>query len=85
MPYFPTSIIEAPHVVEYLHKRGLLKQYLKAKNAILCGDVAGTYFKKRKPYHLGVWYFRINQQYRAFGYFDGKVFKVASISDHQNN
>lgn len=48
----------------------LLKQYKKAKQYLLSGRISQINFKKR--------------QYRAIGYFDGDVFVVVEIDDHQN-
>jgi len=52
---------------------------------ILSGHNAGTLFKKREPKDEGIWYFRINRQYRAVGYFPqgGRTFAVTYVDDHQ--
>lgn len=79
------SIFEKKEVLPYLIKRNLLKQYKKAKNYLLAGNVLQVKFKERNPKGSGIWYFRINRQYRALGVFDDEgnliVFK---IDNHQN-
>lgn len=81
----PDFIIELDGVAEYLEKRQLISQYQKAKRMILSGHNSGALFKKREPKDAGIWYFRINRQYRAVGYFpnDGRTFAVTYVDDHQ--
>jgi plasmid maintenance system killer protein len=77
------QILEERDVYEYLLKRGLLYQYKKAKSLLLLGNLRQVDFKKRQPKKDGIYYFRINRQYRAVGYFRaGGVFVVAVIDDH---
>lgn len=59
-------ILELDEIESYLVSRGLLKQYKKAKEKILSGDLKSVYFKKRKPKTLNVYQFKINDKYRAF-------------------
>ncbi|MBI4122092.1 MAG: hypothetical protein HY461_02065, partial [Parcubacteria group bacterium] len=70
--------------VPYLTARGLLKQYTKAKRFLLHGNLLQVRFKERNPKGSGIWYFRINKQYRALGVFDADgdliIFK---IDNHQ--
>ncbi len=79
------KILEEKDVVKYLQKRGLLNQYRKAKRFLLQGDTLQVKFKERHPRGSGIWYFRVNKQYRALGVFDDDgdliVFKV---DNHQN-
>lgn len=78
------EIIEYKNVIPYLAARGLLKQYKKAKRILSSGDRSRVFFKERQPHGSDIWSFRINKQFRAFGFFrhDGK-FAVAEISNHQ--
>ena len=70
-------------VLKYLKKRNVLSQYTKAKELLKQNQLSSVKFKKRKPLSQGIYYFRINQKYRALGVFDGKDFIVTEISDHQ--
>lgn len=76
-------IFETKDVLPYLEKRNLVKQYKKAKQFLLAGNVLQVKFKERNPKGSGVWYFRINRQYRALGVFndDGHLI-VFEIYDH---
>ncbi len=77
-------ILERKKVFVFLKKRRLISQYTKAKVYLQKGSLDKVGFKKREPNSSGVWYFRINKQYRSFGYFeDDEVFVVFSIDDHQ--
>lgn len=77
------KIIERKDVAGYLERRGLLKQYKKAKDFILLGNFYLANFKKRKPVNEQIWYFRINRQFRALAYFDGNILVVFAIDNHQ--
>ena len=76
-------IVERKDVILYLRKRNLLGQYKKAKNFFLAGGFYLTDFKRKKPKEDGVWYFRINRQFRALAYFDNDILVVFSIDNHQ--
>ncbi|MCK5459667.1 hypothetical protein KAI52_00965 [Candidatus Parcubacteria bacterium] len=76
-------IVERKEVVLYLEKRNLLRQYKKAKNFLLAGGFYLTDFKKRKPKEDGIWYFRINRQFRALAYLDNDILVVFDINNHQ--
>ena len=78
-------ILERKEIFKYLQKRGLLKQYKKAKQFLLQGNTLQVKFKERNPKGSGIWYFRINKQYRALGVFDedGDLI-IFEIDDHQN-
>ena len=77
-------ILEKKSVVAYLKKRGLVPQYKKAKRYLLEGNVLKVRFKERSPKGSGIWYFRINRQFRALGVFDeeGNLI-VFDIDNHQ--
>jgi len=78
------DVIEFKHVIPYLEARGLYRQYQKAKGILLSGDQARVYFKERQPQGSGIWSFRVNKQFRAFGYFRSHgVFAVSDIDNHQ--
>lgn len=70
-------------IIKYLNKRNILTQYKKAKELLKQEQFSSISFKKRKPLSAGIYYFRINQKYRALGVFDGQDFIVTEISDHQ--
>lgn len=78
------NIFEKKEVLSYLQKRDLLIQYKKAKEYLLAGNLLQVRFKERNPKGSGIWYFRINKQYRALGVFNEEgdliVFK---IDNHQ--
>lgn len=78
------EILEQKDILIYLQARGLLKQYKKAKEYLLSQNVPQTKFKERNPRGSGIWYFRINKQFRALGIFDNDgnliIFK---IDNHQ--
>ena len=65
------QIFERREIADYLGDRGLLKQYQKAKRYLLQGNAQQVRFKERKPNGSGIWYFRINKQFRALGVFNG--------------
>lgn len=70
-------------IIKYLSKRNLVSQYKKAKEFLKANQFSAVKFKKRKPKSKGIYYFRINQKYRAIGVFDGTDFIVTEILDHQ--
>lgn len=78
------QIFERKEVSPYLKARNLLKQYVKAKRYLLQGNTLQVKFEERNPKGSGIWYFRINKQFRALGVFnkvgDLIVFK---IDNHQ--
>jgi len=80
----PRDIFESKEVAEYLEKRNLVSQYKKAKKYLLSGSIAQVRFKERHPKKSGIWYFRINNQFRALGVFDeeGNLI-VFEIDNHQ--
>lgn len=78
------SILETKEVAEYLAKRNLTAQYKKAKAFLLAGNMLQVRFKQRMPKSSGIWYFRINKQFRALCVFqqDGDLV-VFEIDNHQ--
>jgi len=70
-------------IIKYLNKRNILTQYKKAEELLKQEQFSSVSFKKRKPLATGIYYFRINQKYRALGVFDGQDFIVTEISDYQ--
>ena len=83
MPFIIHNIVEEDFVVEYLKKRMLLDQYLKAKHNILSGLHTGSFLKYREPKHLQTLYFRINRQYRDLCQKRGETLVVFDIDNHQ--
>lgn len=79
------KIIESKSVELYLRRRGLLAQYKKAKRYLLDGRTLTVRFGERNPKGSGIWYFRINKQFRALATFDkdGDL-RVFEIDNHQN-
>lgn len=77
-------IFERKEILPYLEVRGLLKQYRKAKQFLLKGNTLQIKFKERNPKGSGIWYFRINKQFRALGIFDktGDLI-IFKIDNHQ--
>jgi len=84
MPNVP-RIYETQKLASYLKKRGLLSQYKKAKRYLLDGRQLTVRFKEKNPKGSGIWYFRINKQFRALATFDedGDL-RVYGIDNHQN-
>ena len=78
------KVREKPKAIKYIKSRHLVKPYLKAKKYIELGLYEMVDLKKRRPYKLNKFYFRINHQFRAFGYIsDSNELIVTDISDHQ--
>lgn len=77
-------IFEHKEIPQYLKMRGLLRQYIKAKQYLLAGNALQVKFKERKPNGSGIWYFRINKQFRALGVFNtGGDLIIFKIDNHQ--
>jgi len=75
-------ISETKQVARYLRSRALLKQYLKSKNYILNARFSSADFKLREPKNQGIYYFRINKQYRALAVIIGQELRVFEIDNH---
>jgi len=78
------EILENEKVVRYLEQRSLIKQYKKVKQFILLSNFSLVNFKKRKPKKDGVYYFRINKQFRALAFLEKDVLIVFDVDNHQN-
>ncbi len=78
------DIQENDEITTYLVKRGILKQYLKAKEYLLSGNTKIVDLKIRQPKREEIWQFRITKKYRAFCYFEDDMLCVIEISDHQD-
>ena len=78
------KIIEHKNVWNYIISHNLLKQYKKAKDLLLNWNLISVDFRKRRPYKSEKYYFKINNKYRAFGYFEWDTFIIFEINDHQN-
>ncbi|PID84466.1 hypothetical protein CSB09_00905 [Candidatus Gracilibacteria bacterium] len=78
------EIIESEGVVRFLKRKQMIKSYLKAKYFLEKGFLQNVDFKIRQPKQAGIYYFRINKQYRALGKVENGILKVFEISDHQN-
>lgn len=81
---FFSSIIEEPDVYQFLKSRNLTKQYQKAKNYLLSGHFQQVNFKLRQPKDKGIYSFRINKQFRAFGVVCKEELRVFQIDNHQS-
>jgi len=77
------NIREEKGVFAYLEKRGLIKQYTKQKLLIEAGYYDLADLKKMSPKSAGIYYFRINQKYRAIGFIEEDTLVIAEIWDHQ--
>jgi len=78
------QIFERKEVLQYLEARQLVKQYKKVKEYLLNGNTLQVKFKERNPKGSGIWYFRINKQFRALGVFvkEGNLI-IFKIDNHQ--
>ncbi len=77
------KVYETDQAVSFLKKHQLLKPYLKAKNYFEMGYKQMIKLKLLQPKKNKQYQFRINNQYRARGYFKEDGFLVTHISDHQ--
>ena len=68
--------------LQYIRERQLTKQYLKAKKYILSGNLKNVDLKLREQKTEGIWYFRINKQYRAYARYEEGILWVFYIDDH---
>lgn len=77
-------ILEKKEILPYLQARNLVDQYKKAKDYLLNGNTLQVKFKERNPKGSGIFYFRINKQFRALGVFDeeGNLI-IFEIDNHQ--
>lgn len=78
------KIYEVADIEPILRKKNLIDRYKKAKKYLEDGYLQSVFLKKRNPKGSGIWQFRINKQYRAFGFFKtSEIFVVFEIYDHQ--
>lgn len=77
------NLFITPECLSYLEKRNLINQFKKAKSYLLSNQAQKTRFKERMPKGSGVFYFRINKQFRAIGYFDNYDLIITKIDNHQ--
>jgi membrane protease subunit (stomatin/prohibitin family) len=77
------KILETEEVAQYLIERQLLPQYQKCKRYILEGFLKNVDFKIRQPKKEEIYYFRINQQYRALCIIVRNELRVFEIDNHQ--
>lgn len=76
------KIFETPQVVKDLEKWSLVNQYKKAKIQILSGNFSGNRLKFREPKSKKIYYFRINQQFRALARKEENNLIVFAIDNH---
>jgi len=67
------QIFEQKNILAYLQIRGLVGRCREAKLFLLKDLQSQVEFKERNPKGCGVWYFRINRQYRALGIINKKT------------
>lgn len=78
------QIFEKKEILKYLEDRKLVKQYQKAKYFLISNHQSNVRFKERNPKGCGIWYFRINSQYRALGVLNEKnELIVFEIDNHR--
>ena len=82
MPIDITEIRINTASLEYLRERQLIKQYLKAKKFIISWNLQNVDLKLREPKSDGVWYFRINKQYRAHARYEDGILWIFYIDNH---
>ncbi len=78
------DIVELKWIEEYLNKRWLTAQYIKAKRNILSWFFIGNFLKEKNPKWCNIHYFRINKQYRAIGIIDKNKLKIYKIDNHSS-
>jgi plasmid maintenance system killer protein len=76
------NIVENKEVVGFLISRKLLAQYKKCKKYLYEGEFKNVDFKLRKPKNKGIYYFRINKQYRALCVIQKNELRIFKIDDH---
>ena len=76
-------VVEHERVIRYLKERELTQQYRKARSLLELGFFSSGHLKKRQPKSSGIWYFRINRQYRALCIREGDTLVVFDVDDHQ--
>ena len=79
------GIIYDPSLEKFLKKRGLLKQFNKALDYISEEKFKEVDFKLRHPKSAGIWYFRINKQYRGLARIKNGILYIFEIDDHSHD
>ncbi|MDQ7022203.1 MAG: hypothetical protein Q9M97_01480 [Candidatus Gracilibacteria bacterium] len=69
------KVLISDDLINFLERRNLDKQYKKAKNYLLDGYFEKIRFKLKEPKKDGIYYFRINIQFRALCEIRMKYFK----------
>lgn len=78
------NIFEVKKIENFLIKKWILNQYIKAKKFILEWKTRNVDLKIREPKILWIFYFRINRQYRAHARLENNSLIVFRIDNHQN-
>ncbi len=79
-----STILEEEGIKEYLISRNLLERYKMAKDKLIISSrIRWLDFKIREPKRDRIFSFRINEKWRAYGYYKDSIFIVSKISDHQ--
>lgn len=83
MQYPFSAIFEQEEALRDLKRYGITSQYKKTKNFLLIGLHGKLDFKLRQPKSAGIYSFRINKKYRAFGKIVERKLVVFEINTHQ--
>ena len=78
------EVLISDDLINFLEKRNLEKQYKKAKEYLLKWYYSKIRFKLKEPKKDGIYYFRINLQFRALAKIEWNILKVFDIDNHQN-
>jgi len=82
--YKVNKILEEKHILDFLIKRWLVKQYKKSKEKILYWYFSWVDFKIRQPKQDKVYSFRINKQFRAYWrMLEWDILQIYFIDNHQ--
>jgi len=77
------KVLISDDLIDFLEKRRLSEQYKKAKKYILKWLYKQVNLKLREPKKIGIYYFRINKQFRALAKLDWNTLKIFDIDNHQ--
>lgn len=69
--------------LQYIKKRWLEKQYIKAENFILLWKYELVNLKIREPKSNKVYYFRMNKQFRCLWRMEWGILKIYHVDNHQ--
>ena len=78
------KVIISDDLIGFIEKRNLENQYKKVKNYILKWLFRQVNLKLRKPKKDKIYYFRLNNQYRAICKIEWDILKIFDIDNHQN-